>query len=688
MQGKKTGGEVPIRYIKGVGPVKSEVFGKVGIQNVSDLFYYLPRKYEDRTRIVDIKDLVPGESQGVIGEVLKTSVFTTRTGRRIFEMSVGDESSRVFAVWYNQPFLKKMFVKGQKVILYGKVEVQKRLQLVHPAFEIIDEEKSAKSLEIGRIVPFYPLTEGLSQRELRKVVFQAMHSHLALSDDPLPTSLRARKKLVDFKFAVSNIHFPHSEENLERAYKRLIFEEFFILQTTMALRRKKMHKKGIQHSVHEGLMLDFEKLFDFTLTSEQKKCIKEIGRDMSDAKPMYRLLQGDVGSGKTVVAMYALLLAAGGAYQGAMMAPTEVLARQHYVTLSKAFMPLGINVRLLVSGIDQSSSDRIKKEIAEGEADIVIGTHSLIQEEVEYKNLGLVVIDEQHKFGVEQRKKLAKKGEMPDTLIMTATPIPRSLMLTAFGDMDTSLLKEKPGGREPVATYWADESKREVIYEFIKDEVKKSHQAFIVYPRIKETGRSSLKSAEEMYAHLKTEVFSEFKIALVHGQMKSKDKEKIMDDFRKGKYDILVATTIIEVGVDIPNVTVMLVENAERYGLAQLHQLRGRIGRGKDSSYCILLGDSKTEASSQRLSIMAEESDGFKIAEKDLDIRGPGEFLGTRQSGLPELKVGNIVRDFAIMEEAREEAFSLVNEDPNLIDPHNAGIRKSITERFRGKFGI
>ena len=687
MQVKKTGGEVPVRYIKGVGPVKATMFERLGVENVQDLFYYLPKRYEDRSQILDVKDLVPGEHQAVIGKVLKTSVFTARTGTRIFEMAVGDDKNKVIAVWYNQPFLKKMFAAGQKVVLYGKVEKEKRLQITHPAFEIIDEEEK-ESLEVGRIVPFYSLTEGLSQRELRRVVHRAIHSHLTAVNDPMPTRIRARKKLVDFKFAVENIHFPHSESNLERAYKRLIFEEFFVLQTAMALKRKKRAQKGITHAVSGSLMTDFENLFEFELTGEQKKCIKDIESDMASSKPMYRLLQGDVGSGKTVVAMYALLLAAGGGYQGAMMAPTEVLARQHYVTVSQAFMPLGVNVRLLVSGLDAADSERIKKEIAEGEADIVIGTHALIQESIQYKRLGLVVVDEQHKFGVDQRKDLQRKGDVPDTLVMTATPIPRSLMLTVFGDMDTSLLKEKPEGRQPVSTYWAQEEKREAVYTFIRDEVEKGRQAFIVYPRIKETEKSDLKSAEEMYKRLKEEAFRDLRIALIHGRLKTAEKKKIMDDFRKNKYDILVATTVIEVGVDVPNVTVMLVEHAERYGLAQLHQLRGRIGRGEHASYCILLGEPKTDSSMERLATMSEVDDGFKIAEKDLDIRGPGEFLGTRQSGLPELRVGNIVRDFSIMEEAREEAFNLVSEDPDLKDPHNLGIRRSITERFRGKFGI
>ena len=364
------------------------------------------------------------------------------------------------------------------------------------------------------------------------------------------------------------------------------------------------------------------------------------------------------------------------------MVPTEILARQHYVTISKTFMPLGFNVRLLVGGIDESSRNFIKEEISRGETDIIVGTHALIQEGIDYKKLGLVIIDEQHKFGVEQRTGLRQKGEMPDTLVMTATPIPRSLVLTVFGDMDISYMKEKPVGREPITTYWVGEEKRESVYEFVKDEIKKGHQVFMVYPRIKKTDASQLRAAEDMYEHLKADIFKGINVALIHGRMKTDEKDKIMDDFRKGRYDILVATTVIEVGVDVPNVTVMVVEHAERYGLAQLHQLRGRIGRGKFSSYCILIGEAKTDNSSERLSVMMETDDGFKISEKDLDIRGPGEFLGTRQSGLPELKFGNIVKDFSIMEEAREEAFKLINEDPRLEDPRNRNIKKLVEERF------
>ncbi|MFQ5952094.1 MAG: ATP-dependent DNA helicase RecG [Candidatus Omnitrophota bacterium] len=688
MQVKKTATDVPVRYIKGVGPKKASLFGKLGVENISDLLYYLPRRYEDRTSIVDVEDLRPGEIQATTGKVLKTSSFTVRTGKLIFQMEVGKPGRRVFAVWYNQPFLRNTFSVGQTVMLYGKVEMQKRLQFTHPAFEILDNKDIKESLDVGRIVPVYSLTEDLNQRYVRKTVNHAIHAHIGEMPDCLPTYIRAKKKMADIRFALENIHFPYSFDNLDKAYKRLVFEEFFILQVIMALRRKRVTKKGIKHEVREGLLERFEGLFDFELTREQKKCIKEIEQDMSSEKTMYRLLQGDVGSGKTAVAMYTILLTVQNGHQAAVMAPTEILARQHYVTISKELMPLGLNIRLLISGIDKESREKIKGELGRGEVDVVIGTHSLIQEDIDYADLGLVIIDEQHKFGVDQRKALRAKSSMADTLAMTATPIPRSLALTIYGDMDISVLREKPVGREEVTTYWVGDERREAVYGFIRDEIKMGRQAFVVYPRIKKTGALNLLSAEEMFERLSKDVFPDLRLALIHGRMAVEEKDKIMKDFRNKNYDILIATTVIEVGIDIPNVTVMLVEHAERYGLAQLHQLRGRIGRGEHASYCILMGEPATDASTERLSTMTETHDGFEIAEKDLDIRGPGEFLGTRQSGLPELKVGNIVRDFTIMEEAREEAFRLVKEDPALVDPRHAGIRESINERFRGKIHL
>ncbi|MFH1395003.1 MAG: ATP-dependent DNA helicase RecG [Candidatus Omnitrophota bacterium] len=686
MQEKNSFNETAVRYIKGVGPQKADLFAKIGIENISDLLYYLPRRYEDRREIVEIKDVQPGKTQGVAGKVLSKTVFTAKTGKRIFELNLTQGNKKLTAIWYNQPFLQKFFTEGQIVVLYGKVELYRQLQITHPDFEVLEDKSLTDSLNMGRIVPVYSLTENLKQKYIRKIVYQAIFSYLKDLKDCLPTPIRARRKLVDFRFAVENIHFPYSYDNLEKAYRRLVFEEFFILQAVMALRRKKLQKRGIKHKINIRALNDFEELFSFDLTKAQKKCIEDIKKDMGGERPMYRLLQGDVGSGKTVVSMYALLVSVSNGYQAAMMAPTEILARQHYVTISKTFMPLGINVRLLVSGIDRKDKEKIKKELASGDADIVIGTHSLFQEDIHYSKLGLVVIDEQHKFGVRQRKTLSRKGEAPDMLVMTATPIPRSLALSVFGDMDISLLKEKPAHRAVVTTYSVEEDRRALVYEFIRGEIKKGRQAFIVCPRVKKSGFEDIKSAEEMFENLRQDVFKDIGLALIHGRMKSSDKERIMRDFCAGKYAVLIATTVIEVGVDVPNVTVMMVEHAERYGLAQLHQLRGRIGRGKYASYCILMENVKTEISSERLSVITESNDGFKIAEKDLDIRGPGEFFGTRQSGLPELRFGNVVKDFAIMEEAREEAFNLVNEDPELKLYNNQAVKYSIIERFRGKW--
>ncbi len=688
MQEKKKYGDTSIRYLKGVGPKRAEIFKNLGIENISDLFYYLPRRYEDRSLLANIIDLKVGDERAIKGRVLKCAAFRARTGTTIVDMTIEDDTGHLQVLWYNMPFLQKTFATGQKVFLYGKVELQKRPVMVHPAFDIISDTGSCESLEVGRIVPIYSLTQDISQRYMRKTIDFAIRDHLGQAKDPLPTYIRARKKLVDFKFAVQSIHFPHSPANLERAYRRLVFEEFFTLQVIMALRRKRHDEKGIEHQAKEGLLDEFEKLFNFTFTQEQKKCIKEIEKDMASPSPMYRLLQGDVGSGKTVVAMYALITAAENSYQSVIMAPTEILARQHYVTISKALMPLGLNIRLLINGLGKREKDIVASEIARGDADIVIGTHSVLKEKINYKNLGLVVIDEQHKFGVDQRKSLRQKNAKADTLVMTATPIPRSLALTVYGDMDISFMKGKLHGRKPVATSWASEEQRDAVYSFLKEEVRLGRQAFIVCPRVENKGRAQLASAEGMFRHLKDGVFKELRLALIHGRMKTEEKDRVMKKFRAGEYDILVSTTVVEVGVDIPNATVMLVLHADRYGLTQLHQLRGRIGRGKHKSHFILMGDPTTDVSRERIETITNIDDGFSIAERDLDIRGPGEFLGTRQSGLPELRLGNIVRDFKIMEEAREEAFALVAADPELSEDRHLDIKKGIRERFHKKEAV
>jgi ATP-dependent DNA helicase RecG len=673
-----------VRYLKGVGPGKAVYFEKLGIRTIYDIFHYLPRKYEDRRYIVSVRDVKIGENQAVFGEVLKTGLFTARTGRRIFEISVGDGKKRIYAVWYNQPFLKKVFKPGQKVVLFGKIELQRRLQMTHPVFDFLSPGSDLKkSLEIGRIVPVYPLTENITQKYIRKIIYNGLNTFLSGIQEWLPASIMARRKLVDNRFALENIHFPHAPDNIKRAYKRLVFEEFFMLQLVLALKREKMRQKGIRHDTDKISIKEFESLFDFDFTGAQKKCIRDIEKDMSAEKPMHRLVQGDVGSGKTVLAIYALLVAVKNGYQAAIMAPTEILARQHFMNISEILMPMGINVQFLAKMADKKTTGRIKNEIRSGEIDIIVGTHALIQEGVEYNKLGLVVVDEQHKFGVLQRDALKRKGLSPDMLVMTATPIPRSLVLTFFGDMDVSMLREKPSGRQSVSTYWVREDQRQSVYAFIREEVSSGRQAFIVCPRVKDKNAGVLRSVEQMYKQLKDTVFNDLRVAMLHGKIKTAEKEQIMKDFRDSKYDILIATTVVEVGVDVPNATVMMIEHAEMFGLAQLHQLRGRIGRGKYDSYCILLGDPATDEAVGRLSAISDIEDGFKIAEKDLDIRGPGEFLGTKQSGLPEIRIGDIAKDFDVMEQAREEAKDIVEKDSLLQEYNHKGIKRNLLLRFR-----
>lgn len=680
-----------IRYLKGVGPKKAELLGKLGIGTVEDLLYYLPRRYEDRGNFSLIKDVKVGECQAIRGNVLTFGISRTRKGINIFQLALGDKTGVIYCVWFNQPFLKKFFKIGLEIIIYGKVEKYKKLQISHPEFEIVEGE--AHSDNIGKIVPVYPLVRDVSQRYIRFLTREAITRFISSAKEKLPVNMRARAHLVDLKFALRNIHFPGSFENLDRAYRRLVFEEFFLLQLALALKKRdaKTSPGGIAHSVEASIGDSFKKLLTFELTPSQLKVMSEIEKDMASPKPMNRLLEGDVGSGKTAVAVYALLLTVKNGYQGAVMAPTEILARQHYINISELLMPLGVNVRLLVAGLDPQKKLRIKQEIEKGDSDIVIGTHALIQEDVDFGKLGLAVIDEQHKFGVSQRSFLKDKGLSPDMLLMTATPIPRTLAMTVYGDLDMSVITELPKGRRPITTYCLEEDKREKVYQFIAEEIKNGRQAYIVYPRIwsdKGSPESNLKAAAHMYNKLQERVFPSLRLGLIHGRMKVKEKDGIMKKFKGGKIDILVSTTVIEVGIDIANASVMLVENAERFGLSQLHQLRGRIGRGDFPSYCILIGNPKTESAKKRFDTMSETQDGFKVAEEDLELRGPGEFFGTRQHGLPELRFGNILRDFDIMEQARSEAFELVKRDPYLADPRNAFVLDALKKRFEGKLEL
>ena len=697
MQEKNNLLSTPVRYFKGVGPKRSDVLARISLKTVEDVLYYLPARYEDRSNFVAIKDLKIGEYQTIQGEIVTLTTRLTKSRQYVFQAAVTDHTGFIHAIWFNQPYLKDYFKKAQKVVLYGKVEMYDKLQIVQPEYEIMKEGET-DSVNIGRIVPIYALTSGLTQRYLRRLVDVAIEKYQRSLKEVLPTYLLARKKLVDIKFAIKNIHFPYNFENLEKAYRRIVFEEFFILQLALAIKKQDIKaEEGLSHKIGSEFMDVFKKQLAFELTAGQKKAIDDIGHDMSSSKPMNRLLEGDVGSGKTVVAAYALMLTVQNGFQAVIMAPTEVLARQHFIGLSELLMPLGINTAFLIGGIDSSRRSELYDEIKSGKVNIVVGTHAIIQERVEFKKLGLAVIDEQHKFGVTQRAILKQKGYNPHILLMTATPIPRTLALTVYGDLDVSVIRELPKGRKPIVTYWLEEEKRQDVYGFIKEELEKGRQAYVVCPLIDgkrevEDGRWKMEDgrqgAVETFEKLKEEVFANYKVGLLHGKMSSQEKDKVMKEFKKGKIDILVSTVVIEVGVDCPNASVMLIENAERFGLAQLHQLRGRIGRGEHESYCILLGNPKTEEATHRLKAIEGTLDGFQIAEVDLDMRGPGEFFGTRQHGLPEIRFGNILKDFDIMEAARREAFSLIARDPDFGEEHHRLLKERLAARFRGKLDL
>ena len=679
---------VSARYIKGVGPKKGELLSSIGINTIEDILYYLPKRYEDRSNIVPIRELKIGEGQTIQGRVISSGLRRSKAGLPIFQVAVNDSTGTVHAVWFNQPYLKDMFKEGDKLILYGKVELYDRLQITQPEYEILEGDE-VDSVNIGRIVPIYALTQTLTQRYLRSIVFKALVEHARSLVEKLPTYIVAREKLVDVKFAVKNIHFPSSFQMLEKAYRRLVFEEFMLLQLALALRKKgpASEEAALGHSIKPGGLSEaYKNSLPFELTEGQKKAIADIERDMSGSRPMNRLLEGDVGSGKTVVAAHALTLAVQNGFQGVLMAPTEVLARQHFFTLSELLMPLGINVVLLVGAMEAKMKKALYSEVREGAVNIVVGTHAVMQEGVEFKKLGVAVIDEQHKFGVRQRAVLRNKGHNPHVLVMTATPIPRTLALTVYGDLDMSVIRELPKGRKPIATYWVEEDRRGEVYEFVKEELEKGRQAYVVCPLIDRTAFKA--SAIETFERLKNEIFTDHEVGLLHGRMEGKEKEKVMKDFKKGKIKVLVSTVVIEVGIDIPNATVMLIENAERFGLSQLHQLRGRIGRGEHESYCVLLSNPKTDAAIERLKAIEGTLDGFEIAEVDMDIRGPGEMFGTRQHGLPEIRFGNIARDFDIMEAARIEALRLVERDPGLSEEHHRALKRALGERFKGRLEL
>jgi len=682
--------EMPVRYLKGIGPKKARVISGLGINNIEDLLYYFPHRYEDRTNFSHIAALKEGQVETVRAKVLTKNERQSlrRRGFSILEVVVGDESGKIFCVWFNQPYLKDYFKPGTNLILYGKIaSFSGRLQMSAPEFEILDGDGD-DALNIGRIVPIYSLPAGITQRTWRQVLREALDEYLPKMQDFLSYELRTRNNLLNLVKSIVNIHFPQDPQLQRQAYQRLSFEEFFIFQLPLALRKsRRKEKEGIAHRIEGELIPDFIASLPFELTLAQKKVLEEIKADMTSPRPMQRLLQGDVGSGKTVVATIASLIAIQGGYQAALMVPTEILARQHYEKINSEVPAVRgkgkeIKIGLLISGMDKKAKEKIYRDIEDGKIDLIIGTHALLEEKVKFKRLGLAVIDEQHKFGVAQRALLPAKGINPDILIMTATPIPRTLAITLYGDLDISVINELPPGRLPVETLLFNQEEVQRAYALAGEQLKEGYQVYIIYPVIEESYALDIAGAKKMYQELKSGAFKDFKLGLVHGRLKQKEQDEIMARFKNRAIDVLVSTTVLEVGIDIPAATCMLVEHAERFGLSQLHQLRGRVGRGSAKSFCILVSDSPTSESRSRLEAMVRYHDGFRIAEEDLKIRGPGEFFGSRQHGLSELRIGNPLSQMQLLKKAREETLRLVSNDPHLESPQNLAVKEKLLARF------
>jgi len=683
----------PVQFVKGVGPRIAEALAGKGIHTVGDLLHYLPFRYEDRLNPRGIGELRPGEMATVVGEVRNSGLFRTRS-MPIFQLTVGQGRARLRCLWFNATYLQDKFQPGQMIALYGKVEEDQRtreLQIIQPEYEVLGdgsgdaaEKKAAESLEIGRIVPIYEATGRLTAKWFRKIIRTALENLTPDLPDPIPAAVRAHLGLISPRAALWNVHWPEPGESFQDlqsfrtpAHIRMIFDELFFVELGLELKRRQQKAQtGIAFRLDDRVRAAIKKILPFHPTAAQKKVLKEIAEDMGKPYPMRRLLQGDVGSGKTIVAFEAAIIAIENGCQVALMAPTEILAQQHYFSARRILENAGYRIVLLTGSIETHRKREIRRHIAQGGAQLVIGTHALLEEKVEFSKIGLVIVDEQHRFGVMQRLKLMKKSSEsdedgrvsgtadttdepaePDVLVMTATPIPRTLALTLYGDLDLSVLDELPPGRTPIVTKCVSDDESPKVWDFVRKQVTAGHQVYVVYPVIAENEESELKAAIKMYRELSGHVFAELKVGLLHGRLDPDLKDQVMRMFQRGELQILVATTVIEVGVDVPNATVMVIEHAERFGMAQLHQLRGRIGRGAAKSYCILMtGGRVSEEGQKRLDAMVRTNDGFKIAELDLELRGPGEFFGTRQAGLPSFRVANIIRDGQLLEAAKHEA--------------------------------
>jgi ATP-dependent DNA helicase RecG len=667
-----------VMYLKGVGPQRAELLAERGIRTVEDLLGYLPFRYEDRIHFTPLREVQPGVTYTLQAEVADGGLVRYR-GRAgaIYHLLVRDASGSLACKFFHGAYLEKRFRAGQRIVLHGKAEIDKyrpgRIELVNPEYELIGTGAEVDSTEVGRIVPIYEAIGSIGSRTLRRIIYAAQSAVAGALPDPLSAALRARYEFPSRGEAIAFVHFPPAEISVEAlnefrspAHRRLIFEEFFFYQLSVALRRRRERQEpGIAFRVREPQIREaLKRVLPFKPTAAQKRALAEIAGDLEKPVPMNRLLQGDVGCGKTIVALEAAAIVIENGYQAALMAPTEILAAQHYLEARRLFAASGYGVDLLVSGLKPADKRAALQRVQSGQAQLIVGTHAILEDPVGFKRLGLVVVDEQHRFGVLQRKRLIDKGQMPDVLVMTATPIPRTLSLTLYGDLDLSVIDEMPPGRAPVTTRWTREERLAGVWDFLRQEIARGRQAYVVYPVIEQSknaeSQRSLKAAMVEYERLRTAVFPNARVGLLHGRMRSEEKESVMERFRRREIDLLVSTTVIEVGVDVPNATVMVIEHADRFGLSQLHQLRGRIGRGGQKGTCILVApETVSEDARVRLETMVATTDGFVIAETDLKLRGPGEFFGTKQHGVLGFHFANPLRDAELLELARTEAFAL-----------------------------
>ncbi len=676
--------DTSVQYVKGVGPKMYELLNKLGIYTIRDLIEYYPRTYEDRTKLKNVREFNKDENVLFIGTLIKpVTISYARKKKIVSTVVIDEEGNRAFLTWFNQIYIKDRLKEGNSYLFYGKVSFASPTRANVDSCSIYELSQLDK---VQGLYPIYSLTAGITQNYLFKLVTSIIIDKGILLEDIFSNDFRRKYGLAEINYAVNNIHFPKDYNMIQTARNRIIFEELFLFQLAL-MKMKDIEMNTSKTNVYKDLdCSEFLKVIPFELTNAQKKVVEQIKEDLASEKIMNRLVQGDVGSGKTMVAAIAMYIAVKNGYQAALMAPTTILANQHYLELSKYFEKLNMKVEIITSSTTKKQKEKIVERLKNNDIDILIGTHSIIEDNIEFNNLGLVITDEQHRFGVKQRMKLSAKGNIVDTIVMTATPIPRSLAIILYGDLDLSVIDELPPGRKPVETFVVNDTYNQRVYNFLRKNIDQGRQAYVVCPLVEENEELDLNSVEKLYEEYKKE-FSNYSVAILHGKMKNKEKDSIMQDFKDNKINILISTTVIEVGISVPNATVMVIENADRFGLAALHQLRGRVGRGSDASYCILKSNNRSAISRERLDTMRKSNDGFYIAKKDLELRGPGDFFGIRQSGMPEFKLANLLTDTKVLEKTQEAVKDILKNDKNLELEENRKIKETLLLKFGEQLG-